>query len=399
MNDPITKLRQQLQQLKSRHDSGSLDTAAYEAAKAPLERQLLELVMKDPAAAAGTGSTPAPARPSWNLVGLLTVVVFIVAGGGYMLTGSPGLPSAGEPGAQTEANADPHSMDEAQFAQAVDQLAERLKTEPANAEGWAILARSYVRLNRHADAVPAFQKAAELAPEDARLLADYADALAMKNERNLAGEPTKLIERALKIDPDNAKALALAGTAAFNRKDYPNAVTHWEHLAKVTPADAPFMPQLQSSLDEARSLGGMPPGPRLAQISAATAETAAPAASGAAASATTVTGTVSLAPALAKQTSPDDVVFIYARPAEGSRMPLAILRHQVKDLPLQFRLDDNMAMSPAAKMSLFPKIVISARISRGGQATQAAGDLTGESAPVANNASGVTVEIKDVVAK
>jgi cytochrome c-type biogenesis protein CcmH len=106
---------------------------------------------------------------------------------------------------------------------------------------------------------------------------------------------------------------------------------------------------------------------------------------------------VRLSPALAKQAAPDDAVFIYARAAEGSRMPLAILRHQVKDLPLNFKLDDNLAMSPAAKMSLFPKLIISARVSKSGQAMTAPGDLTGQSAPVPNNASGLVVEINEVV--
>jgi cytochrome c-type biogenesis protein CcmH len=212
------------------------------------------------------------------------------------------------------------------------------------------------------------------------------------------------VERALKIEPDNAKALALAGTAAFNRKDYPTAVRHWERLAQATSSDAPFMPQLQSSIDEARKLGGMPPAQRVAQgsapagavpamVAAAPADGQAPAA----ATAATVTGTVRLSPELLKQASPEDPVFVYARAAEGSRMPLAIQRHQVKDLPLNFRLDDSMAMSPAAKMSLFPKLVISARVSKSGQATPAAGDLTGQSAPVANNASGLVVEINQVV--
>ncbi|MDO9075801.1 MAG: c-type cytochrome biogenesis protein CcmI [Rubrivivax sp.] len=405
MNDPITTLRQQLQQLKSLHDSGTLDKKAYEAAKAPLERKLLEQVMKDPGSeSAGPAAAP---RPSWNLVGLLSVIVLIVAGSGYMWTGSPGLPSAGAPGSQTQVAADdPHNMDEAQFAAAVEKLAERLKSEPDSAEGWAILARSYARMARHDEAVPAFEKAVALAPNDPALLADYADTVAMKNGRNLEGEPTELVERALKIDPDSAKALALAGTAAFNRKDYTTAVRHWERLAQLTAPDAAFMPQLQSSIDEARKLGGMAPAQRVAQAAPAGLAAATPAPAGAApandnatagASAATVTGTLRISAALMKQAAPDDAVFIYARAAEGSRMPLAILRHQVKDLPLNFKLDDNMAMSPAAKMSLFPKLIISARVSKSGQAAPAAGDLTGQSAPVDNNASGLIVEINEVV--
>lgn len=398
MNDAITTLRQQLQQLKSLHDSGTLDKKAYEAAKAPLERKLLDQVMQAPAGAA----TADAARPSWNLVGLLTVLIVITAGSGYLYTGSPGMPSAGEPGSQTQAEAgDPHAMDEAQFADAVAQMAERMQNEPENLEGWSILARSYARLGKLDEAIAAFERAIKLAPQDARLLADLADSVALKNDRSLEGRPTELINQALKIEPENPKALALAGTAAFNRKDYKTAVKHWELLEKVTPADAGFMSQLQTSIAEARSLGGMParaavPVASAAPVAAATPSgTAAPPAAATAGPA--VTGAVKLSPALAAKVSPEDVVFIFARPAEGSRMPLAILRHQVKDLPVSFRLDDGMAMSPAAKMSLFPKLIISARISKSGQAVPATGDFTGESAPVANDARDVVVEIKDIV--
>lgn len=110
-----------------------------------------------------------------------------------------------------------------------------------------------------------------------------------------------------------------------------------------------------------------------------------------------LSGSVRLSAALAKQASPTDTVFIYARAAEGSRMPLAIQRHQVKDLPLEFKLDDSSAMTSASRLSQFPKVIISARVSKSGQAVPAPGDLVGESAAVVNTASGVTVEIAQVV--
>lgn len=406
MNDPIATLRQQLQQLKTRHEQGTLEDSAYAAAKAPLERKLLDHVMAQPGGTATPVNIPAP-RPSWNLVGLLSVATLALSITGYLGFGSPGLPSAGPPGSRPAESAQaPHAMDEEQFAGAVEKLVERLKSEPENADGWAMLARSYVRMGRHADAVPAFEKAVLLVGDDPRLLVDFADALAMNNGRVLEGEPMKLVARALKADPDNAKGLALAGTDAFNRKDYATSVRQWERLAKVAPVDSAFLPQLQSSIDEARSLAGMPAGPRLvlaappATLAAAAAQDAAPSpAPGAssAAGAALVTGTVRLTPALAQQAKPDDVVFIFARPAEGSRMPLAILRHQVKDLPVSFRLDDSMAMSPAMKMSQFPKVVVSARISKNGQAAPSAGDLSGQTAPVANTATGLVVEINEVV--
>jgi cytochrome c-type biogenesis protein CcmH len=100
---------------------------------------------------------------------------------------------------------------------------------------------------------------------------------------------------------------------------------------------------------------------------------------------------------MAKQANPDDTVFVFARPAEGSRMPLAILRKQVKDLPLQFTLDDSMAMSPANALSGASKVIVGARISRSGNAMPQPGDLTGQTATVNVGASGLQIEIKDAV--
>ena len=406
--DPITALRQKLQQLKALHDEGTLGAEAYASAKAPLERELLDRVMAQPAtpvAAAASASTP---RPSKNLLGGLSVAVLALAVGGYLGFGSPAMRSAGPPGSAPAAEA-AQDMTEAQFLAAVEQLATRLAQEPGNGEGWALLARSYVRMGRHADAVPAFAKAVAIVGDDPRLLVDYADALAMKNERVLEGEPLALVKRALNADPDNAKALALAGTAAFNRKDFKTAVQMWERLGKVSPPDSSFMAQLQGSIDEARSLGGLPPGARLVQAAPVTAPVTTPlaglppgavtASSAAAqgATAAVLTGTVRLSPALAAQAKADDVVFIFARPAEGGRMPLAILRHQVKDLPVNFRLDDSMAMSPAMKLSQFAKVVVSARVSKSGQAAPGPGDLSGQTAPVANQAQGLVIEINEVV--
>ena len=397
----LTHLRQQLQQLKARHERGELDAQAYAEAKTPLERQLLDQMLATPLPDDG----PATSRPSLRMVSLLSAAVLALASVGYLWTGSPGMPSAGAPGMAAAGSGGgddaSHTDNEAEFSAAVGKLAERLKEEPDNLEGWAMLARSYARLGRHADALPAFEKAVALKGDDPRLLSDLADTLAVQNGRDLAGRPTELVLRALKIDPDNGKALALAGTAAFNANDYAGAVRHWEHLAKVSPADSGFMQQLQGSITEARKRAGLPAGvPAAGAVlsPAAAATDAGPAvAPVAAAGGAVLRGSVRLAPALAKQAAPSDTVFIFARAAEGSRMPLAILRHQVKDLPLDFQLDDSSAMSPASRLSAFPKVIVSVRISKSGQATPSTGDLIGESGPVANTASGVRIEIAEVV--
>jgi cytochrome c-type biogenesis protein CcmH len=397
MSDSLAALRGQLQELESRKSGGAIGMKEYEQERGRIERALAELVLAQGAGAAAAGAAgaavaaePAP-RPPTRLVALVSLAVLAIAVAGYAVTGSPELATGKVPVAQGEGA--PHEAGAEQFAAAVERLAERLKEQPDNAEGWAMLARSYVQLGRLPDAVPAFRKAVSLATDDARLLADYADALAVQNNRSLDGEPAQLIERALKIEPDNLKALALAGTAAYNRKDYAAAVKHWERMAQVAPPDSPWRDQLMSSIAEARQLGGLGRAAP-AQAAAATAQAASPPSAAGAAS---VRGTVRLAPALAAQARPDDTVFIVARAAEGPRIPLAVLRKQVKDLPFDFTLDDSLAMQPAMRISAFPRIVVDARVSKSGQAQPAAGDLAGRSAPVANDTADLVIEISEVV--
>jgi cytochrome c-type biogenesis protein CcmH len=198
-----------------------------------------------------------------------------------------------------------------------------------------------------------------------------------------------LVERALKIDPKHVKALALAGTAAFNRGDFAAAVRLWERLAEAAPPDAGFRDQVQGMIAEARQRGGLAPAAPVAAPKPM-ASASAPAGAG-------VRGTVRLASALAAKAAPEDTLFIVARASEGPRMPLAILRKQVKDLPVEFALDDAMAMTPETRLSLFPKIVIEARIAKSGLAQPGPGDLTGRSSPVANGTRNVAVEINQVV--
>jgi cytochrome c-type biogenesis protein CcmH len=197
----------------------------------------------------------------------------------------------------------------------------------------------------------------------------------------------KLVERALKLDPDNQKALTLAGSAAFNRGDFAKAVAFWDRVVKLGPPDNPLVQQVVGAAAEARERG------KLAPLAAAdTAPRAAPAAS-VAAGAGAITGTVTLAPALRGKVAAEDVVFVFARPADGSRMPLAIVRKQVKDLPFTFRLDDSQAMSPAARISTAGRVVVGARISKSGQAMPQPGDLEGLTEATAVGSSGVAVVI------
>lgn len=378
MSHDLKTLKKQLLQLRELHEAGALPREQYDAARAPLEQRLLELVMQ-PAAAA-----PRATRALWLGIGSAIV---LLAAAGYWWTGSPALLAGGGESARSNPHASgevaPHATDAAQMSAMVDRLAERLKTDNQDAEGWAMLARSYTVLERHADALKAYEKAVALAPKDADLLADYADALALKNGRRLSGEAMKWVERALRADPRNLKALALAGTHAYDRQDYQGAVKYWQQLADYGTPDNELVQQMAASLAQAREKAGLP----------AAAGKPAPTAPG-----SQLSGTVTLSAALRRQASPDDTVFVFARDAQGnSRMPLAILRKQVRDLPLRYTLDDSLAMSPAAKLSGARQVVVEARVSKSGEALPQPGDLRGLSSPVAPGTSAVNVEIRETI--
>ena len=246
-----------------------------------------------------------------------------------------------------------------------------------------MLARSYTALERHPQALAAFQKAVTLSPNDAGLIADYADSLAMK-QGSLSGQPLQQVQRALELDAHNLKALFLAGAEAMDRRDTAAAVKYWEQLVRFGPADNGLVQQVLPVLAQTRQLAGMPAG-------------SGPAESVPANAAGTVSGRVILASALMQGVSPEDTVFIMARTVAGEGAPLAVLRRQVKDLPLQFVLDDSMGMSAQARLSGASQVVVSALLSKSGQATAQSGDLLGRSAAASVGTSGLVIEIRELV--
>ena len=331
---------------------------------------------------ASVDAAPAEApRSSKPLLFSVTGFVCAIAVVGYAWIGTPRALNSELVAAAPAGNAGPITPE--QIEAMVEGLTARLKDKPDDVEGWAMLARSLMVLGRHEQAVPALQKAVALRGDDAVLLTEYADALAVVNGRKLDGEPSRLVAKALQIDPNNLKALMLAGVHAFQRQDAALALQHWEKIVQLAPGSE-LAQQIQSGIDKARAMAGGAAAPAPAPTAAA--------------AGTSVSGTVTLAPTLAAKARPDDTVFVFARAAEGPRMPLAILRKQVKDLPLTFTLDDSMAMSPSAKLSSTPRVVVGARISASGNATPQAGDLQGFSAPVAPGSAGLAIQIADVVA-
>jgi len=367
----------------------------------PLWRPLL--------AAHRAGSSPQVPRATLVLGATLALFIIIVVAGGYAWLGASRHLAVGlETDTAAESaeravqppviasNPDALAQAEARISGMVDRLAERLKGRPDDAEGWQMLGRSYAALGKHGQAIGAYETALRLRPNEPTLLAELAFSAAITNRRVGGADSTQLLQRALKLDPHNPKALALAGTLSLERKDYEGAVQYWEQLARSEPADSPYGRQIQASIAQARQLAGsrvalMPAADDALSSLTAPTTTSRTAASGA------VGGTVTLAPALQARVAPDDTLFVFARAVNGSRMPLAVLRKQVKDLPLRFTLDDSLAMSPAAKISGAANVVVGARISKSGKAAAQEGDLQGQLPAVALGSTSLKLEISEVV--
>jgi cytochrome c-type biogenesis protein CcmH len=360
----IAIYRDQMRELDADRAAGTLAQADYERSKLELEARLLEDV-----SATEASTAPSPGRRSALVVG---IAVPLAALGIYLATGNlRGLdPHLGAPSA-------------AEVDAMVARLAAKLRENPDDVEGWKLLGRSYSVMGRYPDAVAAFAKAAEKAPRDAQLLADFADVLAMARGQSLAGEPEKLVERALEIDPKNLKALALLGTAAYERKDYARAAEIWGRMLPLVPEGSEDARMISENVEEARKLANIGPSKPLAKPLAQ----AHPG----------VRGTVRLAGKLKNDVKPDDVLFIFARAPEGPPVPLAVVRARAADLPLKFSLDDSLAMAQGMTVSSQPKIVVTARIAKSGKPQAAAGDLEGKSPVVANDAAGVEVVIDSVI--
>ena len=381
----LSVYRQQLAELEQDLKNAVLTDDQYQQSKRELERRLLEET--------GPAEATPPARVwpvnSRAVVVALAVIIPTISGLLYWTLGNPEaitLPSVSPPMAQGGADY-AH-----QTSEGLDALSERLKKKleqnPNDGGGWALLARSYVEIGRHADAMPMYEKAMKLIPDDPQLLVDYADALGVLDGRKLAGKPELLIQQALKIDPNHVKALMLAGTVAFDRKEFGQAARYWERAAANLPTDAAaeVRQELLSGIAEAKGLAGEKPA--MVKAVGGAAPSTMPGGQTAA-----ISGTVSLAPSLVGKGTPTDTLFVFAREMNGPPMPVSIVRATKQDLPFTFRLDDSTSPRPARKLSSTGTVVIVARLSKSGQAMPQSGDLEGMSQPVKSGVGGITVVI------
>ena len=333
----LAVLRGQMLELEVERDEGSLSAADFEQAKNELQRRLLEEV-------GGDEKVTASSQPSARRLAVaLMLVLPLLAAGGYYLLGNP---KALDPLAHS-AQVTPD-----QIEQMVAKLAERMQANPEDSAGWAMLAKSYKALGKVDLAVSAYEKIEAMVFTDPDLLADYADLRAQQAGGRLDGKPLEYVMRALQLDPNHVLALWLAGTAKFASADYAAAVDFWQRAISVLPVDSEDARMLAEGVAEAKKRLGLK-GSRKKSVA----------------------GKVSLAPALQSSVSPDDTVFIFARLPDGGRMPVAVVKTRVADLPYEFVLDDSSAMLAEQTISQQKSVVVLARVSKTGNVMLKPGDL------------------------
>jgi len=374
-------IREQFAELEADLAIGKLDRAQYDAARKDIERELLYDL--DP------GETEQPSKPErsgrWITL-LLIPAIPLCAVLLYQLMGSAELIDRPQP--LRAAQQQPASQPPGSIEEMTAKLAARLQQQPDDQKGWVMLARSYSIMKRYNEAENAYANVLRLGGENADLLTDYADTMVMADGGTFNDESGALLTRALQLDPGNIKGLWLAGHWKNQSGAYTEALDYWQQAAAKLPPDSKDAAIINQQISQLQTKPGITAEPGIAAEPAATVTTAA---------ADTRQGAslqvhVSLATDIATAAAADDTVFIYARAAQGPRMPLAIVRKQVKDLPVTVTLNDSMAMTPQMVLSNFDQVTVGARVSRSGGAMPVSGDLQGTVSPV-DTQTGETIQI------
>ncbi len=244
-DENIAILRNQLRQFELDHHEGRITQEQLHEARLDIEKRLLQEERAIAADQLVLDGALHQRKKKWSTIFIASALPIsaIVL---YLLVGSPlalYLP---------EANQGQPQLTQQDIEGMVARLAQRLEKDPNNAEGWQMLGRSYAALGKMSDAQAAYKKALDINPNNAQLLVDYADLLAFQN-KSIKGEPMRLVQKALQIDPNNLKALALGGTAYFEMGDYKKAEEYWTKAKGLVPVDSEFARGMDENIAAARA--------------------------------------------------------------------------------------------------------------------------------------------------
>lgn len=276
--------------------------------------------------------------------------------------------------------------------QAIAQLSQHLKTSPDDLQGWVLLAQTHSAMGDPAGARDAYDHALKLAPDNADVMVAWAEADSLaRPDHRIEGKSRSLLEKAVKANPRNQRGLWLLGISQYQRGRFADAALTWRRLqVLLDPAGkVAGAVQRQIAMANARAAG------KSQAEAVAMLSSGAPAAAGSAASnvagadkpaAARLEVKVSVAPDLRKNIDASSSLFVYARAAKGSPMPLAVVRLKASQLPTTVTLTDGMGMTPTMQLSSADKVLVVARISKSGQAAPEKGDLEGTTGPLAVHA-------------
>jgi cytochrome c-type biogenesis protein CcmH len=375
--------RDQMKDLNAELSNTQLSQEQFLASKLELETRAAEDALAHEERAA------AP-KASRRLGFTLAAVLPAAAIGLYVWLGNPGALMAVASGQNaTAASAAPT---EADILQMIQQIEARAQANPADSEAWEALATANAMMARWPEALQAYEKTLALLPTKPAVLSGYAEALAMTSNMLLAGRPIELVNMALEINPNDRKGLELAGIHAYQNEDFAQAVEFLDRLQRLMAPETPYAQEILRMRNEAQRLAQLSGGAQAAGAQ----PPATPQAQGAAAPLASVAGSVDVASALQSRVGAQSTIYLIARAGE-SGPPLAAARVAMGPFPLQFSLDDSMAMNPANTLSKHKEVVLLARISASGNPIAQPGDLEGRLVGVAVGARDVKLVIDRVL--
>lgn len=359
--------RRRMAELKLRRIEGDVQDADASQIQEEIERELLvDLDALDTNDDQMAGASSSKVR-QWAAISVGTSIP-VAAGLLYLILGEPSV--IGDPSLLAPKTAEVSKSAELpqSFEAMIQTLEEHLSAEPEDMQGWLTLAQLYLAEQRFDEASSAFAKVRELTGDSADVLIRQASAMAMAENGSLSGEPEALIARALQLDPNHTSGLWLAGLAASAKEDYRTALEFWTK-AEANLDDQETRFEMRRLINEARANLGEPP-------------IFDQGANELVSSSSSVRVKVTVDSSIQEQIDPEDTLFIFARSIGGPSIPLAVVKQQVRDLPLEVVLDDSLAMVPNMTISNFKEISVVARISRSGAPTESSGDFFGRTGPI-----------------
>ena len=329
--------REELDKLELERAAGSINGTDYEIAHAEMRQRLFQDTNEE-------DDHSVMGSSKMTVIGLCIFITVLSASFYFFL---------GDATRIAEKNAQ-QPMTQDGVEKMVAQFAAKMEQDPTNLQGWVMLARSYRILGRNAEAAKAYERAGNFIDSDPQLLADYADVLASNANGSFTGKPLKLINQALKLDPNNLMALWLSGTASYAAGNYKAAVQTWEKLAQQLPPGTEDARSIEASIADARAKGGL--------------------SSKTGVNTKGISGKIEIVADIRSKVKSGDIVMVIAR-KPGERMPVAVLKTSVSEFPMSFSLTDALAMNPSSPLSQLSEASIEVRISKTGMAKPEAGDL------------------------